>query len=264
MLEYALLSKGNIFEQCLHWCEMNPTRPFPCLFSFFDFLCQKGIHRNILKLELVHDMAIRRFNRPLLYPRVPRGDWSRLGSHLFLFRDAIRREEEETSELRESIAAAEGTEEYVDLELTNLLHAVVSDAAGEAVERIDHPLNRLPRTPLEIFQRIYLETAHIDSENAIVRELTWIYEKKGAYPELVSPFLHWAFWDKPTVMFEVAAYQSQLDGNPHALQAIPSFQHLIEDEEGWEDLWESGEGKKKKRDRDQKKEEKKKPEIFGE
>mmetsp|Transcript_15850 Transcript_15850/g.32178 ORF Transcript_15850/g.32178 Transcript_15850/m.32178 type:complete len:272 (-) Transcript_15850:89-904(-) len=65
-------------------------------------------------------------------------------------------------------------------------------------------------------------------------------------------------------MFEVAAYQSQFDGNPHAPQAIPSFQHLIEDEEGWEDLWESGEGKKKKRDRDQKKEEKKKPEIFGE
>uniref|UniRef100_A0A0G4HQD8 Uncharacterized protein n=1 Tax=Chromera velia CCMP2878 TaxID=1169474 RepID=A0A0G4HQD8_9ALVE len=48
-----------MFEQCLHWYEMNPTRRFPCLFSFFDYLCQKGIHKNILKLEFVHDVAIR-------------------------------------------------------------------------------------------------------------------------------------------------------------------------------------------------------------
>uniref|UniRef100_A0A0G4HL70 Uncharacterized protein n=1 Tax=Chromera velia CCMP2878 TaxID=1169474 RepID=A0A0G4HL70_9ALVE len=260
MLEYALLMKGNMFEQCLRWCELNETREFPCLMSFFDHLVHKGVHKNIIKLEFVHDVAIRSFNRPLLYPGVPRGDWARL----FLFRDAIRKEAEETAELRESIAAAGGAEEYVDQVLMNQLHAVVSEAAKEAVERTDHPLNRLPRTPLEILQRIYLEAAHIDSEKAFHRELHWICQKTGAYPELVSPFLHWAYWDKPTVMFEVAAIQSQLDRRPHAPQAIPSFQHLIEDEAGWEDLWESGEGKKKKKDRQQKKEEKKKPEIFGE
>uniref|UniRef100_A0A0G4HTQ9 C3H1-type domain-containing protein n=1 Tax=Chromera velia CCMP2878 TaxID=1169474 RepID=A0A0G4HTQ9_9ALVE len=297
MLEFALYVPGML-DECLMWCHRGAnlgTREVPSLPLFFKHLYDKGVRENIFKLEMVHDMATRKFASPLFDLSYEKGHPGRLRFYREAFEIAYQEEQEFLEAERKgdkwtsmgnagygngdaayedpSSSEDEQETEQRELELRKRLHRnhpeyqkggilardsthnatidqlqTMADNAG-STKFPGSPLGVLPRTPLEIFQRLYLEAASIDHEHSLFRELNWILRKTGKYPELVSTFLHWALLDKPPLMYEVAFFQSQID-RKNSPQQKETFHIEIEDFDSLdmeEEEEEGGDGRSKKK-----------------